>query len=311
VKGGQTPRHVMRFCPQDYHSSPLRGQLARERDHLTRMVYLELLTKLHEHGGTLARSEVDGAILITPEEADHAINRLLISGRIIEQNGVLSNPRVTLDLKRTQQFGKEQSIRGQLGGLTAGKGRPKGRKASVRRTPNDADRQTPDALRRTPMDAQANVRPAVAVAVAVANAIANTDNGGGSIVGIPQAFVSVFNAVFERRCSVTAGIDKKIRERVKTWKAWQIVAAPLLVWANSSDAKYRREIMPEWILRDGTHQKTGPDGHTYGGTDWLEREYNRADRTVLDERLAEIGREVGLLTRLEALGVKTQVESGL
>jgi hypothetical protein len=68
---------------------------------------------------------------------------------------------------------------------------------------------------------------------------------------------------------------------------------------------------PDWLLRDGKHPRTDGSGRTNGGTDWMEREYNRADKTVIDARLAAIAKEFQLLERLQALGVGVRVDSGL
>jgi len=143
MKNGRAPTHIMRWGVQDWLSSPLRGQLALERDHLSRMVYLELLQKLHENGGGLPRHDVAGALLISEEDADRAVERLLRSGRIVEVDGMLSNPRVTADLEREETYRTQQSEFGAIGGRLAGKGRPKAQGAetgvpqgSVRSTPN-------------------------------------------------------------------------------------------------------------------------------------------------------------------------------
>lgn len=101
--------HFMSFAPQDWLSSPLRGELALERDHLTRMVYLELLLKLWEEGGAIRRSDVAGACAITKGEAEKAIVRLLESGRLYEVDGVLRNERVDKDLTDLGEYRESQS----------------------------------------------------------------------------------------------------------------------------------------------------------------------------------------------------------
>lgn len=109
MKSGERPAHVMWFCPQDWISSPLRMELVIERDHLSRLVYMELLSKLHESGGELARTEVAGACGVTAKESEKALSRLIRSGRLVERDGMISNPRVTADLQRNVEFRERQS----------------------------------------------------------------------------------------------------------------------------------------------------------------------------------------------------------
>jgi hypothetical protein len=104
------------------------------------MVYLELLQKLHENGGGIARADVAGALLIAEDEAERAVERLKKSGRIIESDGMLSNPRVSADTASEIAYRAAQAVPGSKGGKTAGRGRPKG---VNRATPND-DRATPN-----------------------------------------------------------------------------------------------------------------------------------------------------------------------
>lgn len=144
----------MRWAPQDWLSSSLRGQLAMEGDHLARMVYRELLDKLHECGGRIKREHVAGAVLVKPEEADRALDRLLQSGSIVEQDGLIWNPRVLEDLERAKQFSEEQAQLGRRGGL-----------AKAKRSLSE-----PLAYPRT-----TKTEPKPAVSVAVTNAVSNTN----------------------------------------------------------------------------------------------------------------------------------------
>lgn len=129
------PVHFQRWAPQDWLSSPLRGELALERDHLTRAVYRDLLDVLHERGGYLPRSEVKGACLVTHEEAEHAIARLLASGRVAEtDDGRLYNERVLADLAGEREWRDEQARSGSAGGRArADRMTPEERSESARR----------------------------------------------------------------------------------------------------------------------------------------------------------------------------------
>jgi hypothetical protein len=76
-----------------------------ERDHLTRLVYRELLDVLHARGGYLHRDEVSGACLVSREEAEHAVARLLPTGRLKEtEDGRLFNPRILESLAEEAKF---------------------------------------------------------------------------------------------------------------------------------------------------------------------------------------------------------------
>lgn len=111
-----------------------------ERDHVTRVVYRELLDVMHERGGYVKRSEVAGACLVTPEEAEHAVERLLKSGRIAEQAGKLSNLRVLAGLISREAYLQEKAAAG-MASAKARKERtgtaqpPNTRRTGVQQTP--------------------------------------------------------------------------------------------------------------------------------------------------------------------------------
>lgn len=115
---GLTSRvHIMSWCPQDWLSSPLRGELAMERNHLARVVYRDLLDVLHERGGYLNRGAVAGACLVTPEEAEAALKRLLESKRIqITEDGRLYNERVLEALEEQRKYREQRALLGSAGG---------------------------------------------------------------------------------------------------------------------------------------------------------------------------------------------------
>lgn len=90
-----------------------------------------------------------------------------------------------------------------------------------------------------------------------------------------------------------------------------VVALPVLVDANGLDSKLRRELGASVLLRDGKHPRTSGNGSTSGATHWLERELQRADRTVLDARLRGIAEQFGVLEQLQQIGVGIRQDSGL
>lgn len=99
-KEGDKPNHIMLWSPQDWQGSALRMELILERDHLTRLVYFEILGKLHEEGGYLPRAAVSGVCGIKPVEAERAVERLLKSplNLQITDDGMLFNLRILNDL---------------------------------------------------------------------------------------------------------------------------------------------------------------------------------------------------------------------
>ena len=153
MKAGIAPVHLMKWAVQDWNSSPLRAALIAERNHVARLVYLELLFKLHEEGGAIRREEVAGAVGVTQEEADAALARLIQSKRVREKRGGwLTNPRVSKSHKVKRSTGKAQSDRA-LKRVQTGKRNDDGTFASS---------QHP-----------AGIQPSVAVAVAQPTNLAN------------------------------------------------------------------------------------------------------------------------------------------
>jgi len=100
MNSGERPVHIMHWAPQDWLSSPLRAQLALERNHVARLLYRELLDAVHAAGGQIRRSVIPGAVMLSAEEVDVGLVRLLESGRIVERGGFISNPRVRKDINR-------------------------------------------------------------------------------------------------------------------------------------------------------------------------------------------------------------------
>lgn len=127
-----------------------------------------------------------------------------------------------------------------------------------------------------------------------------------------EQFLAVFNAVFERRCGITKIVGSKIQGRLKggLYQPWQIVIAPILQSAQDHNVGRLRNFGPDTLLRDGSHPRTGSDGRTYGGTDWLERIFSAADTLRLDGRLTQIAEHFGLvddITRTGAQITETQI----
>lgn len=139
--------------------------------------------------------------------------------------------------------------------------------------------------------------------------------------------MAAFNGAYRRRVrTVSPEIVRRVGERLKEYAPWQIVATPILSAAprraagrvdpndldstRDDDEAFRKQVMPEWCLRDGKHPRVGPDGKTYGATHWIERELQRADRTELTPRLTKLARELGIADELVKIGVKLLEDEG-
>lgn len=110
------PTHRMGWYPADHATSPLRGELALEGNHLVRLAWRELLDALWLRGGYIARSEIAGALLLSREDAEQALSRLLESGRFrVTEDGRVYNDRVLRDLAAEQTYRAEQRERGKAG----------------------------------------------------------------------------------------------------------------------------------------------------------------------------------------------------
>jgi hypothetical protein len=118
-------------------------------------------------------------------------------------------------------------------------------------------------------------------------------------------YVASFNRTFNRRLATSPDLARRIASRLHDGYApWQILAIPLLVDANLVDAKFRHDLQPSWLLRDGKHPVTMGDGTTAGATDWISRELGRIDHTHITQRHAKIAGDLGVLDQLIEQGVK-------
>lgn len=117
MAGRGAPVHIMRWAPQDWLSSSLRGELALTSDHLSRAVYRDLLDVLHNRGGYIERSRVAGACLVQASEAEQALKVLLAAGAIEEtDDGRIFNARVLADLASERDYQEEKRGAGSRGG---------------------------------------------------------------------------------------------------------------------------------------------------------------------------------------------------
>jgi uncharacterized protein YdaU (DUF1376 family) len=135
-----------------------------------------------------------------------------------------------------------------------------------------------------------------------------TDNQrNGSEDEFATRFLAICSATFGRKYRVVdPEVKKKLKARLKDWKPWQILAAPILVAAQVPDRV--ANLSPEIILRDGSNPRTR-DGQTYGGFYWLAKTYERVDGTKLDARLRSIAREAEVLEPLLACGVVVDADA--
>lgn len=119
-----------------------------------------------------------------------------------------------------------------------------------------------------------------------------------------KKFLDIFNAAFERSCRASSLIAPAIEKRLKdkNIKLWQVFCLPLLVRAR--DFGDRKGLDPHVLLRDGRSPRTGHDGKTHGGYDWLTETFMNADKIILNERLTFIAQNFGLTEDLKKTGCK-------
>lgn len=198
----------MRFFPGDWLGSPLRSELILERAHSVRLAYLELLFVLHDKGGRLLRSDLSGAVGMVREEAESAIARLLESGRIVEVDGYLINPRVLSQIEDDERFMASCRETGRVGGLASAKARSTDRRGRVKGA--STSRQPASAV-------------AVASAPASASASASADAPGTGELSltctsdeqqigsrIADRIIRILNAVGRRRLGRNRALEEAV-----------------------------------------------------------------------------------------------------
>jgi hypothetical protein len=298
MKGGkQPPNHFMSFAPADWITSKRRARWIVEADHVTRLAYLELLFALHNEGGRLHRSDFPAAVGLAVDLADRALKVILeCRGAIQDRKGYLTNPRVTLDLKRLQE-------RSETGRANANKrwGASNGNAVAM-------------PLHRLPNASVPSPLPSPSPSPVPSPSPSPTDNEQherqGVLPAIPppptvEAFGAGFNEAFNRRLKVIppdvrAKWEKRLRDG---WKPWQLVALPILVDAQGLTLGMRKSLQAEMLLRDGSRARTQRDGTTSGATDWASRAFSRVDQTHLQPKHVALATRFGVLEHLLKLNV--------
>lgn len=127
MKGGQKPVLRQRWYPSDYHQDEHVRILYARRDWRTLTFYRTFLDASFMAGGDLpADPEALAAMVFMPlHEVKKALAFCL--GRLIYQDGDrLYQNRARREIAEEMQFREGQEESGRRGGLTAGRGRPKG-----------------------------------------------------------------------------------------------------------------------------------------------------------------------------------------
>lgn len=111
----------MPWAPEDWRGSSIRGFAVMNGDHILRVTYLELLFYFWTHGGTHPSDplRVAATVGIPLDEATRAISALLGLGALVEAGGLLSNVRVTSDLREDAEFREERAKAGSKDGQKA------------------------------------------------------------------------------------------------------------------------------------------------------------------------------------------------
>lgn len=117
MKSGQTPIHIQRWAPADYHADEHVKLLKARRDYRTLTFYRHFIDASFISGGDLPSDvEALAAVVDMPlKDVRHALNFCL--GRMIEVRGDrLVQGRVERDIAQELEFRAAQSERGKLGG---------------------------------------------------------------------------------------------------------------------------------------------------------------------------------------------------
>lgn len=136
--------HLMRWAPQDWRTSRVRMRSAMTGDRDLRLVYLEALNALHEHGGVLPSDPAALAdLLAIPADvigaklpALYELGRNCDGGLVDNGDGTLSNRRIVNDLADEVAFRQQQAELGRRGGRAKAKAKASRseRQANAKRT---------------------------------------------------------------------------------------------------------------------------------------------------------------------------------
>jgi hypothetical protein len=118
VKNGQTPIHIQRWAPADYHADEHVKLLKARRDYRTLTFYRHFLDHSHSNGGDLpADPELLAAVLEMPRRDVVKALEFCLERLIFRDGDRLYQPRVRRDVLAELQFREEQRLRGEKGNI--------------------------------------------------------------------------------------------------------------------------------------------------------------------------------------------------
>lgn len=140
-------RHFMPWAPEDWRGSSIRGYAVMNGDHVLRITYLELLFYFWTHGGTHPSDplRVAATVGIPLDDAARTVAALVVLGALDEADGLLSNVRVTSDLREDAEFREERAKAGSKGGqkTTSAQANASSAQAQLKQTQAQPDPPSP------------------------------------------------------------------------------------------------------------------------------------------------------------------------
>lgn len=149
MKGGQTPIHIQRWAPSDYHEDQYVRLLKSRRDYRTLTFYRHFIDRSFQAGGDLPADEELLAAAVEMPRKDVAQALKFCIGTLIEQRGDrLFQARVEREVAEELEYRQLQSQRGKLGGRPPGGSGESGRKATA--LPPESGRQAEEKQPKSP-----------------------------------------------------------------------------------------------------------------------------------------------------------------
>lgn len=120
MRNGQTPIHIQRWAPADFHADETVKLLKARRDYLKLTFYRTFLDESFMAGGDLpADPESLAAVMSMPVSHVKQALSFFIGLKIFEENGRLFQPRIRRDVADELEFREIQRANGKKGGRKA------------------------------------------------------------------------------------------------------------------------------------------------------------------------------------------------
>lgn len=120
MRNGQTPIHIQRWAPADFHADETVKLLKARRDYLKLTFYRTFLDESFMAGGDLpADPESLAAVMSMPVSHVRQALAFFVGLKIFEENGRLFQPRIRRDVAEELEFREIQRANGKKGGRKA------------------------------------------------------------------------------------------------------------------------------------------------------------------------------------------------